>query len=234
MASKTTRASKADDSGTTSKRAYVKQSDVPGASLDEALRVPQAIFNHYAAEPTKPLYVAKALNVDPNGSQFRLLSGAAMAFGLVEGGAQAALMSVTELAGRILRPKEEGADTAAKRELRVLMPGVFGDFLRKYDGHPLPRQDIALNVLEEMGVPRDKAGDVLDRIVTSAQSVGLIEDIRDKEYVSLHGSGGVPSSATDQDSVQPELDQPSAAATAATSPRRARFTAQLAHPCLWP
>ena len=71
------------------KRPYLKQSDVPSASLDEALRVPQAILDHYAGRPTTPLQVAKALNMDPKGSQIRVLSGAAMAFGLIDGGAQA-------------------------------------------------------------------------------------------------------------------------------------------------
>jgi len=158
------------------KRNYLKQSDVPSASLDEALRVPQAILEHYAGKPTSPLYVAKALNVDPKGSQLKLLSGAAIAFGLIEGGAQAASISVTDVARRILRPKEENAETAAKREA-VLKPRVFGDFLGRYDGHPFPREDIALNVLEDMGVPRQKAPEVLERIEASARSVGFIEDI---------------------------------------------------------
>jgi hypothetical protein len=87
------------------KRTYLKQSDIPGISLDEALRLPQALFDHYAGKATAPLHVAKALNIDPKGSQLRVLSGAAIAFGLVEGGAQAVSISVTELAGRILRPK---------------------------------------------------------------------------------------------------------------------------------
>jgi hypothetical protein len=97
---------------------------------------------------------------------------------------------VTELAKRILRPKEEGADLAAKRE-SVLKPRVFGEFLRNYDGHPFPRQDIALNVLEGMGVPREKAGEVLDRISSSARSVGFLEEIREKTYVSLQGAAPV-------------------------------------------
>jgi hypothetical protein len=173
-----------------SKRSYVKQSDVPSASLDEALRVPAAILDHYAGKATAPLYVAKALNVDPKGSQLKVLSGAAIAFGLIEGGSQASSISVTELAKRILRPKEEGADLAAKRE-SVLKPRVFGEFLRNYDGHPFPRQDIALNVLEGMGVPREKAGEVLDRISSSARSVGFLEEIREKTYVSLQGAAPV-------------------------------------------
>jgi hypothetical protein len=80
------------------KRSYLKQTDVPTTSLDDALRLPQAIFDHYAGKPTAPFNVAKALNVDPKGSQLRVLSGAAIAFGLIEGGAQASAITPTELA----------------------------------------------------------------------------------------------------------------------------------------
>jgi predicted nucleotide-binding protein len=166
------------------KRSYVKQADVPSSSLDEALRVPMAILDHYAGKPTTPMSVAKALNVDPLGSQFKVLSGAAIAFGLIEGGAQAALISVTDLAKRILRPRLEGADIAARRE-SVLCPRIFKEFLTNYNGHPLPQKNIALNVLEEMGVPRNKVEEVLERIELSAHSVGFIEEIKNKRYVSL-------------------------------------------------
>ena len=187
MAKITTKPSRAAAPAT--KRAYLKQSDVPSASLDEALRIPQAILDHYAGKPTAPLQAAKALNMDPKGSQIRVLSGAAMAFGLIEGGAQATSISLTELARRILRPKEENEDLAAKREA-VLKPRVFGDFLRRYDGNAFPRQDIALNVIEEMGVPREKAEEVLERIDASARFVGFIEEIKGKNYVTLQGAAG--------------------------------------------
>src|SRR5882672_5182792 len=112
---------KSPKSAAAPKRPYLKQSDVPSGSLDDALRIPQAILDHYAGNPTSPLHVAKALNVDPKGSQVRVLSGASIAFGLIEGGAQAASISVTDLARRVLRPKEDGQDLAAKREA-VLRP----------------------------------------------------------------------------------------------------------------
>ena len=76
------------------KRSYLKQSDVPMTTLDEALRVPQAILDHYAGKPSSPLHVAKALNVDTGGSQFKVISGASIAFGLIDGGAQATVISV--------------------------------------------------------------------------------------------------------------------------------------------
>jgi predicted nucleotide-binding protein len=195
-----------------SKRTYLKQQDVPSASLDEALRLPQAVFDHYAGKATSPLYVAKALNVDPKGSQLKVLSGAAIAFGLIEGGAQAASISVTDLAKRILRPTEEDADVAAKREA-VLKPRIFGEFLRNYDGHPFPRRDIALNVLEGMGVPRDKAAEVLDRIEASARSVGLLEQIKDKQYVSLQGMAAAAPPVAENGDTEEESPQRDAVVT---------------------
>lgn len=167
------------------KRTYVKQTDVPGATLDEALRVPRAIHDNYAGDPTPPLMVAQALSVDPNGTQLKVLSGAAIAYGLLEGGAQAVTMSMTELAGRILSPTEEGMDQAARREA-ILRPRVFGDFLGKYNGKSIPPEIIGMNVLVEMGVPRDKSQDVFQRIISSAEEAGLITAIRDKRYVNLN------------------------------------------------
>lgn len=89
------------------KRPYIKKSDAPSGSLDNALCIPQAILNHYACKATTPLHVAKALNVDPKGSQVRVLPGASIAFGLIEGGAQAAAITVTGLARRILRRRKK-------------------------------------------------------------------------------------------------------------------------------
>lgn len=171
---------------TQSKRIYVKQTDIPAASLDEALRVPQSIFDNFGGKAVAPLMVAKALNVDPMGSQMKLLTGAAIAYGLAEGGSQASEISVTDLSSRILRPKVEGEEISAKREA-FLKPRIFREFLRQYNSHPLPRNDIAVNVLEGMGIDRSKAEDVFKRIVSSAQSVGFIETIKEKQYVSLQG-----------------------------------------------
>lgn len=218
------------------KRAYLKQSDVPSASLDEALRFPQAIIDHYGGKPTAPLQVAKALNVDPKGSQIRVLSGAAIAFGLIEGGAQATSISITDLARRILRPKEENDDLTAKREA-VLKPRIFGEFLNQYDGHAFPRQDIALNVLEEMGVPREKTKEVLERIDASASSVGFLEEIKGKNYVTLQGVA-VPSTPdktdlaeekefTEQD-VLPEETQRKTVPPPIVQPKGTELTAAIA------
>lgn len=173
------------------KRVYVRQTDFPAASIDDALRVPQAILDHYAGQPSTPFQVGKALDMNPHGTQLRVLTSAARAFGLIEGGAQAASISVSPLARRILRPTEEGDELSGKREA-LLKPRVFGNFLQRYDGSPLPREDIALNVLEQLDVPRAKGEEVLHRILESARSVGFIEEIKGKSYVALQGTDYAP------------------------------------------
>jgi predicted nucleotide-binding protein len=126
-----------------------------------------------------------------------VLSGASIAFGLIEGGAQAASISLTPLATRIVRPKTEDEDTQARREA-VLRPRVFREFLERYNGHAFPRTDIAVNVLEEMGVPRGKATEVLERLEGSAKAVGFLHSIKDKLYVDLSGTE-IPSGTAEED-----------------------------------
>lgn len=221
-------------SGAQTKRHYVKQTDVPAASLDDALRVPKAIFDHYAGKAVTPMQLAKALDVAPKGSQLAVLTGAAIAFGLVEGGAQAASVSVTDLARRIIRPTDEGTDVLAKREA-VLRPRVFGDFLRQYDGNAFPRTDIAVNVLEDMDVPRDKAAEVLERIDASARSVGFLEEIKGKIYVALHGAVSPVPPSPDQEQapeaaevLTPASNRRVPASPPAVQPKGAEFTAAIA------
>jgi hypothetical protein len=57
----------------------VSQSDVPSHSLEEALRVPMAIADNYAAKPARPMDVAAAMDLTPASSRFRMLAGAALA-----------------------------------------------------------------------------------------------------------------------------------------------------------
>jgi hypothetical protein len=173
------------------KRSYIKQTDVPATALDDTLRVPRAILDNYAGQSTSPFNVAKALDVEPKGRQLVNLCGAAIAYGLIEGGAQAESISITPLANKILRPPKEGDDVAGRREA-LLKPRIFKEFLVKYDGNAFPRDDIAKNVLIEMGVAKEKADEVLTRIVESAESVGFIEELRGKKYIHLEGVPKVP------------------------------------------
>jgi len=75
----------------------LSQTDVPAHTLEQALRVPRAIVDEHAGKATKPLDVAHAMKVQPGSGPFRMLCGAAIAYGLTEGGYNADVVTVTDL-----------------------------------------------------------------------------------------------------------------------------------------
>ena len=167
------------------KNQRILQTDLPGRSLEQALRVPGAIIENYGSDPVTPLDVASALDMTPTSGPFRQLCGTSVAYGLTEGGYNADKIQILPLAKRILKPEEEGDDLAAKKEA-LLKPRIMKEFLEKYNGNALPRRsDIALNVLVGMGVPQARAESAYALILDSANSVGLIREIKGKQYVHL-------------------------------------------------
>ena len=188
------------------KRIKVSQADIPAYSLEEAMRVPGAIVDNYNSKPATPLKVAAAMNMSPSTGAFKMLTGAAIAYGLTEGGGQSALIELTPSGLRIFRPKREGDDLIAKREA-FLKPRVIGQFLRQYDGGPIPREDIARNVLSgDMGVPEQRAEAVFDMILEGARALKLITTIKERPYVSLEGAGTGTSEEETYDPEEPIED----------------------------
>jgi hypothetical protein len=188
-----------------SKRKYLSQEDVPGHSVDQALRIASAIAEQHGYRPTAPLMVAKALNMQPTSGGFRMLCGASIAYGFTEGGYNAPQITITPLGLRVVRSTVEGDDLSAKREA-LLNPRVIGEFLRRYDKASLPREDIALNVLDELGVPRDKVSTVLALILEGALSAGFIQEISGKKYVHLDGYA-VPPQKQPADEAEEDTDK---------------------------
>lgn len=162
----------------------ISQQEVPAHTLDEARRVGRAIADNYAFRPTRPIAVAEAMGMKPTTGKFRTLCGASIAYGLTEGGYGAPTISLTALGKRAFSPTLEGDDARALREA-LLIPRVFSEFLRRYDGAKLPSESIAQNVLAEIGVPRALTGRTLKMILTSADYVGLLREIRGSMYVDL-------------------------------------------------
>lgn len=184
------------------KQTRLSQSDVPAYSLEDALRVSAALSENYAGGPATPLNVAVAMGLTPTSSHFRMLTGAAIAYGLTDGGYNSSAISNTELAKKIHLPVEEGQDIQAKRQA-FLKPRVISDFLTKYNGHAIPKQPIAGNVLMELGVPKDRVEAVLDLIVSTAKGLGLTQEVKGKLYGNLDGT----SAPKRTDSYAPDADE---------------------------
>jgi predicted nucleotide-binding protein len=206
----------------------VNQADVPRYGLDEALRIASAIIDNYAGAPTPPLRVAKAINASPTSSGFRMLCGSSIAYGLTTGGYNASEIVVELLARQILRPLTEDQDLKAKRQA-FLRPRVIGEFLRKYHNSPLPREEIAKNVLADLSVPEDRVDEVLLLIIKGATELGLLSTIKDKRYVDLTSDAAVDAATAETDVVartEPVVREVTLPSTAIEPPLAAVVTTQ--------
>jgi predicted nucleotide-binding protein len=206
----------------------VNQADVPRYGLDEALRIASAIIDNYAGVPTPPLRVAKAINASPTSSGFRMLCGSSIAYGLTTGGYNASEIVVELLARQILRPLTEDQDLKAKRQA-FLRPRVIGEFLRKYHNSPLPREEIAKNVLADLSVPEDRVDEVLLLIIKGATELGLLSTIKDKRYVDLTSDAAVDAATAETDVVartEPVVREVTLPSTAIEPPLAAVVTTQ--------
>lgn len=173
---------------TPKKRAYISQSNVPRVALEQALKVPKVLAEQYGKKAVRPIDVAKALNMSPTSSTFRHLCGASVGYGLTDGGPNATSIALTSLGQRVVAPLEEGDDLRALRTA-ALTPSIIKAFLERYDGSPLPSDQIGINVLETMGVPSDAASRVHALIIQNAEFVKFLQVIKDKQYVDLERSG---------------------------------------------
>lgn len=175
----------------------ISQKDVPGQSIEQALRIAHCLADNYASKPTTPLNVAAALDMTPTSGPFRSIAGAAVAYGLTTGGPNAPEIALTDLGRRATRPTKEGDDVAAIRAA-LLQPRVIQELLNKYNGSSLPPAKIAQNVLAEMGVPEERTEGVLGLIIESARKYGFTKEIKGKTYIDL---SGIPASISSEDSI---------------------------------
>ena len=185
------------------KRQRLSQDQVPSVSLNEAMRVPKTLADSYGKDDSTPLQVAKALEMTPSSGPFRTLAGAAKAYGLTTGGANAESIGLTDLGRRAVAPLADDEDLAALKTA-ALTPSVQRAFLEKYDQSPLPKPQIARNVLEELGIPGTATERAHSTILQNARDLGFVEDLKGTDYLDL-GSVTIPSGANGEDDTSDEV-----------------------------
>ena len=178
----------------------VSQGDFPALSLDQALRVPKALNDDFAGRSAAPHDIALAINMSPTSGPWRSLCGAAIAYGLTEGGYAADAIKLTPLGRRIVAPEAEGDDRMARVEA-ILRPRVMRLFFEKYDRAKFPQDAIAQNVLVSLGLPRNRAEDALESLKQNGRLVGIIRETKTGPFVSIGlpavSSGGEDSTERD-------------------------------------
>jgi predicted nucleotide-binding protein len=193
-----------------SKRAYISQTEVPKHSFEEALGLAKALHEDFNGE-APPHELANAMTISPTSSAWQSLTGAAVAYGLTEGGYNAASISLTALGARIVAPEDEGDDLLAIREA-VLLPRIMKQFFTKYDRGKFPQEQIGMNVLVSMGAPRERSKVVYEMVRSNGQIAGFITNTKTGLYVALNSK--LPASvaqtqkAEDEPEPQSEEDAP--------------------------
>lgn len=187
------------------KRAYYKQSDFPLTSLQQAQKIASAIVDNFGGSGGSPPDVALALGISPTSSGWPALTGAAIAYGIVEGGWNANQTKLTPLGKRLVAPEAEGEDLAARREA-ILKPRLMNEFFEKYRRAKLPGDVIAGNVLKGMGLPPDRVSAALEIIKDNGRYAGIIRDTPTGPFVNLDSPGVPAPAATPEFPEQSTLD----------------------------
>jgi predicted nucleotide-binding protein len=174
------------------RRSYVPQGAVPAEPLSRAIRVAEALIE--CGSSASLMTLAKALNMTPSSGRFRTLAGAAMAFGLTDGGGFAERIAVLPRGAAAVRSPVDEQALAARKEA-LLTPRVVADFLRRFQSATFPKETIGCDVLGEMGIAPDRTKDVYALILESAEFAGVLTTIQGKRFVDLSGaSAAIPPS----------------------------------------
>ena len=184
------------------KQSRLLQTTCPSVSLEVALQIPRAIKDNFAGKATPPLLVADACGIKPTSSNWRAITGAAVAYGLTNGACNAPKISITALGERIVAPRFEGDDEVALKEA-ALKPTVLADFYRQYDGNKMPKQEIAYSLLQGKGISSDRVSAVWEMLKANAKTTNMLRLISGSEYIFL---GSVETSDSETNSSSPVVE----------------------------
>jgi hypothetical protein len=124
------------------KRTYFKEADFPQTTLLEAQKIASAIVENFAARDGSPPDIALMIGVSPTSSAWPSLAGAAVAYGLTEGGVNANVIKLTSLGRKLVAPEAEGEDLSARREA-IMKPRILKEFFERYRRAKFPNDTIA-------------------------------------------------------------------------------------------
>ncbi len=179
------------------KQTRLSQSKCPAVSIEEVLIIPKAIKDNFAGQAAPPLLLAEACKISPTSSNWRYLTGAAVAYGLIDGAYNSKTIALTTLGERIVAPLKEGDDNIALKEA-IMLPSVLSEFYKQFNNNKLPRTDIAYNLLMNKGVPKDKVETTWNILKSNAQKAQILKIISGNEYIFIDDVSSLTVSNTEE------------------------------------
>ncbi|MGV9213103.1 hypothetical protein ACTFTM_14695 [Micromonospora sp. RB23] len=119
----------------------------PRRSLEQALRIPNAIKDYNAGNPWEPSEIAAALNLGPKSGNYYYLTNASRDFGLTDGNRDSSAIKLTDLGRRVVYPENQDEERRALLDA-FLGVSVFRRLVEYYKGSKLPEERFLSNVLQ--------------------------------------------------------------------------------------
>ncbi len=169
----------------------------PVWGIEEAVKVAAAIKDNNAGRPMKRILLAKALELSPGSSTFRLKVSSANQYGFTSGDPyKGDTISLDDLGQSITSPK---SDEERKRALiqAASKPPLFGRFYTQFNNNKIPRQDLGRNILErDFSVPTEKSEDCYKLLIGNAGYVGILQEVQGSQYIMMDSLPAGPTMTT--------------------------------------
>lgn len=148
----------------------------PRKTLEQAIRVPEAIQRHNAGNPWPPDQIASALGVGPKGGNFFYVAAAARDYGLTEGGRDAAQIALTDLGRQAVAPQGPSDREESVRKA-FLSVELFRNVLEYFKGNNLPEEPFRTNTLrDEFGIDPEIQAEFVDIFDKNCRFAGIGKD----------------------------------------------------------
>lgn len=173
---KTASSGDSDTQGRTGKpRAAAVPRPYPRRTLEDALRIPNAIKDKNGGNPWAPTQVAKAVDMGMS-SGFFYLTSAARDFGLTNGTREATEISLTDLGRRAVYPSSSDEKLKALREAFFSVE-IFKKVVNHYHGSKLPEEPYLSNTLTTtFGLDASIVSEFVDLFAKNTRFVGIGTD----------------------------------------------------------
>lgn len=175
---------------TKSKAPKVSSQDLPKKTLEDSLRVANAINDHYAGKQASWEDISRVLEFSPNNPNNKYYLWSAAAYGIISP-EEGNRYKLSEIGRKILVPTFEGEDREGIVKA-VATPKILAQFFSDYSGSKLPSGDIFKNVLEQKyHVPKNRTDETIQLILSNARFAGLLDESSDNAFALRSSNAAV-------------------------------------------
>ncbi len=151
------------------------QRQYPRRTLENALRVPEALKTHNAGNPWSSAEVAKALGVGPQSGNFWYVTAASRDYGLTTGTRDTQEIALTALGRSAVYPSSPDEERQARLQA-FLNVDLFKRVLEYYGGNNLPESQFLSNTLATtFSIPKEQQDEFIDLFKKNCRYLGIGE-----------------------------------------------------------